>query len=241
MSTGKNPPKAIFDKLTPDEINQFSADYRSGIKSDRQIAAEWGITHTTVRRWARALGISRDLVLAIQQRTKAKLAHKAAKDAAAEQQEPHRLDRPTERAVVEANADLCATVITTHRQDIARARKVLESLLGELEQDSMLTAEEVESIAAANGEASEVQQAAFRRAIGRGARVSDIKALIEALSRVTAMEREAYNLGEDGTPRGGAGAGQASTMTDVQRASRLAALIAKAQARKQSGEGDDAD
>ena len=73
----KKPPKASFDDLTPDDINLFSADYRAGIKSDRQIGAEWGISHTTVRRWAKALGISRDLVLAIQQRTKSKLAQKA--------------------------------------------------------------------------------------------------------------------------------------------------------------------
>lgn len=242
------------ESLGREMIIQFVSEYRCGQKTDRQLGAEYGVSHTTVRRWAKSLGITRDLRAAISGRTEEMLVEQflADRKAAAEKKQPpvsevepaecaeedkpqpsalakrHRLSPAQEHRIVEANATICAGVVLSHRDAIAQARRVVDSLLSELEEDDQKTAEQLRTIAN-SAQADREQQIEFWKTVSRSGRVSDLRAVVDALEKLIRMERQAFNIGADGLPVGGTNA--APELTDAQRAMRLASLLNRAQKR----------
>lgn len=140
-------------------------DYRAGIKSLRVLAAEYGISHGAINKRARRDGWSRDLSARIAERTR-EMVSRAAVSA-----EDTAVSRAAEKAVVEANATLQADIILAHRTDIQAARALVVSMLGELD---------------AAGQAREELSLSSRAVI--------VDKLSGALSRLVALEREAFGL-----------------------------------------------
>lgn len=140
-------------------------DYRAGVKSLRVLAAEYGISHGAINKRARRDGWSRDLSARIAERTR-ELVSRAAVSA-----EDTAVSRAAEKAVVEANATLQADIIMAHRTDIQAARALVVSMLGELD---------------AAGQAREELSLSSRAVI--------VDKLSGALSRLVALEREAFGL-----------------------------------------------
>ena len=81
------------------------------------------------------------------------------------------VSRAAEKAVVEANATLQADIILAHRTDIQAARALVVSMLGELD---------------AAGQA--------REELSLSSRAGIVDKLSGALSRLVALEREAFGL-----------------------------------------------
>lgn len=140
-------------------------DYRAGVKSLRVLAAEYGISHGAINKRARRDGWSRDLSARIAERTR-ELVSRAAVSA-----EDTAVSRAAEKAVVEANATLQADIILAHRTDIQAARALVVSMLGELD---------------AAGQA--------REELSLSSRAGIVDKLSGALSRLVALEREAFGL-----------------------------------------------
>lgn len=140
-------------------------DYRAGVKSLRVLAAEYGISHGAINKRARRDGWSRDLSARIAERTR-EMVSRAAVSA-----EDTAVSRAAEKAVVEANATLQADIILAHRTDIQAARALVVSMLGELD---------------AAGQAREELSLSSRAVI--------VDKLSGALSRLVALEREAFGL-----------------------------------------------
>lgn len=105
---------------------RIELDYRAGIKTLRQIAAEHGISDGAIRKRAKRDGWERDLAGKIQAKAEAIVQRKALREET----------RPTpaaEREVIEAAALAVADVRLAHRSDIHRTRRICMSLLDELE------------------------------------------------------------------------------------------------------------
>ena len=164
-------------------------DYRAGVKSLRVLGAEYGISHGAINKRARRDGWPRDLSARIDERTR-ELVSRAAVSA-----EDTAVSRAAEKAVVEANATLQANVILSHRTDIQAARSLVVSMLKELDlvsQNRDLLEQMAEAVTA--DDKSVRRQELFERAISLPSRAGAVDKLSGALSRLVALEREAFGL-----------------------------------------------
>lgn len=104
--------------------------YRSGIRSLKDIGAEFGVSDAGIIKRAKRDGWARDLAAKIQAKAEAKV---SASLVSAEVSEMRTL---TEKAVVDAGAEAVARVRISQRTDIQRSRKLAMELMEELESDS---------------------------------------------------------------------------------------------------------
>lgn len=201
---------AQAEKAAPD-WERIEADYRAGVLSVREIAASQGISHTAIQKRAKSEGWERDLSAKI----KAKAETLVAKQEVAKQVATARAE--TDKAIVEANAQVIANVRLAHRTDIHRSRNLVMSLLGELEHQTENTElyEQLAELLIDTGDdekdrgANAKRWEAFNRAISLSNRSSTMKSLADSLKTLVALEREAYGIvdaqkvemtGKDGGP-----------------------------------------
>lgn len=165
--------------------------YRAGLLSVREIASQQGVTHTAINKRAKRDGWERDL--------KAKIKAKA--DSLVSKREVSRLvsteKAVSERQLIEASAEVIASVRMEHRGDIRRARNIASSLFGELEAecadvgallklgDLMLAPDEN-----GNDKLNEI----YRKVISMPGRVKSMKDLSDTLKTLIGLERQAYDI-----------------------------------------------
>lgn len=155
---------------------RIEADYRAGVKSVREIAAENGITHGAINKRARRDAWDRDLNARIQAKADALVS----KQAVSAEVSAAKLD--TERKVIEISAQAVANVRLAHRTDIKRMRDHVSKLQTELEQMEAMT----------EGKP------------GLGVRVDLAKKIADAQKTLVGLEREAWgiqNSSEGQTPQ----------------------------------------
>lgn len=103
-------------------------DYRAGIKTVRQIAAERGVSHTAIQKRAKQFSWTRDLTEKIQAAAKAKVAKKVVATSVATEKQL------SDAATVEAYSDVVASVDMIQREDVKLAidnsRSQLKELVG---------------------------------------------------------------------------------------------------------------
>jgi hypothetical protein len=174
---------------------KLEADYRANIKSMRVLASEYGISTARIGQVAEENGWTRDIAAKVKAKTQAKL------DASLLDS---KLDgkKATEKEVIEVASETQKNVILSHRTDIARARKLVMSLLNELEGESSdpeLLARLGELVYSkleeeVGGKLADKMMEAFRKASSLPGRVGTMKALAEAMKNLIPMEREAFGL-----------------------------------------------
>lgn len=207
-------------------------DYRAGLLSLREIATKDGnVTEGAIRKKAKGQGWTRDLSAKI----------KAKADDLVRKQEVRTQVRSesaaNERQAIEASAQAIAAVRLNHRGDIKRARDLVIRMLEELELQTGKLDEfdklgELMYAPSENG--IDKLNELYRKVISLSGRVSNVKALSDALKNLIGLEREAWGLND--LPTEGAGAGR--ELSDVERATRLASILARARARAEAaGEG----
>lgn len=202
-------------KKSPDWL-VIEADYRAGIKPLRQIAEEHGITHGAVNKRAKRDEWTRDLGAKIAAQAEA-LVSKAAVST-----EVSAAKKITEKAIVDAAANVQYTVRMEHRADIKRSRALFQSLLGELEAVGAARGRELldalaESLVAEEGEdedAARRRQTRNRKLLADihalPGRIDSAKRLSEMLERLVRLEREAFGISND--DGGDSGRGSAKTV-----------------------------
>ncbi|RIJ85000.1 hypothetical protein RSP822_18205 [Ralstonia solanacearum] len=187
---------AQSEKPAPD-WERIEADYRAGLLSVREIASSQGISHTAIQKRAKAEGWERDLAAKIKAKAEALVAKReVAKSVAME-------TAATERVIVEANAEVIAGVRMSHRQDIARARKLAMTLLEELEveTDNVDLFEELgEILRSEDDKGQDKRNDVYRKVISSAGRIDGMKKLAETLKVLISLEREAYGLAETERP-----------------------------------------
>ena len=160
-------------------------EYRAGQLSVREIAARHGCNASTVSRRARRYGWERDLSDQVRQRAQAK-AVLGGEDG-------------DDEAIVEAAAERGAEVIQTHRRDIRDGRQTVEMMLAELRAECQQPglAEMAEQQIEAEG-ADQKRANAIRQAVSLPGRAGVMRDLSQSMQRLVALERQAYNLDDDG-------------------------------------------
>jgi len=174
-------------------------EYRCGIKSLKAIGAEFGVSDAGIIKRAKRDEWDRDLSLRIQAKADAKVSADAVSD------EVSALTKIAEKQIVEANAELQALVRREQRSDITRSRKLVMSLLCELEyqtENVELYHQLAELLHDSDDKAFDKRNELLNKAISLNSRSGTMKSLTESLKTLVGLEREAFGI--DTTARFGA-------------------------------------
>lgn len=173
-------------------------EFRAGVKPLRDIGAEHGVSHTAITKRANKHGWTRDLNAKIRAKADLLVSKEAvSKEVAME-------TKIAEQEIVEANAVLQATIRREHRRDISRSRKLVITLLEELETQTggiELLHELGDLINAPDPEDTEALRAikqkrmdAYHKVISLSGRTGTMKSLTDSLKTLVGLEREAFGI-----------------------------------------------
>ena len=202
--------------------------YRAGIRSLKDIGAEFGVSDAGILKRAKRDGWERDLKAKIQAKADAKVS------AALVSAEVSAEAKLTEALVIETEATVQARIRLAHRTDIARSRGLAMKLLAELEHhtdhgdlyerlEELLYGEEPDQDG--GKERHRKMTEVFQKAMSLSGRTKTMKDLGDTLKTLIALEREAFGLasvadGGDKPP--------AAALSDNELARRIAFTLAQA-------------
>ena len=165
--------------------------YRAGGMSLREIASQHGISEGAIRKRAKRDDWSRDLNAKIQQKA----------DDLVRKQEVRKQVRNestlTERVLIEATAEVIATVRMEHRGDIRRARELTNMLFDELgAQCADVSALERlgDIMFDPDDKGRDRLNEIYQKVISLPSRVKSMKDLSDSLKTLIGLEREAYSI-----------------------------------------------
>ncbi|EOG1842526.1 hypothetical protein [Enterobacter hormaechei] len=165
--------------------------YRAGVMSLREIASQHGISEGAIRKRAKRDDWSRDLNAKIQQKA----------DDLVRRQEVRKQVRNestlTERVLIEATAEVIATVRMEHRGDIRRARELTNTLFDELGAQcaDVSALEQLGDIMFdPDDKGRDRLNEIYQKVISLPSRVKSMKDLSDSLKTLIGLEREAYSI-----------------------------------------------
>lgn len=123
-------------------------------------------------------------------------------------------------------AELNKQVILAHRHGLQALTNVKQTLLTQIEQAAVLLpdlADVIEMVRKPDDNGMDRANDALRKAMSRSALVDDLKKLADVDEKVRKGEREAFGL--DVAPEDAGGPASTKSMTDAERAIRLARLL----------------
>lgn len=171
---------------------KIEADYRVGVDTLRAIAARYqGLNHVAIKRRADKEGWERDLSSRIAQKADALVTRDAVTTPVT------RIGPVTEKQVIDANAEMQASIIRSERKDVKRARDLVSKLFSELEQvtDNYDLMEQLGELLVSPDDANiDKLNDAYRRCISLPGRVDMAKKLSETLEKVINTERRVYKI-----------------------------------------------
>lgn len=184
--------------------------YRAGIRSLKDIGAEFEVSDAAIIKHAKKAGWTRNLKAKIEAKAAAKVS------AAMVSEEVSAEAKLTEATVVEVESTVRARIELAQRRDIGRGRSVVTALLSELEdvtigQDRLETifellndpeGEDEDGSSAAKDRVRKLREA-FERAMSLTNRSGTAKSLAESLKVLIGLERQAYKMDADDIPEGG--------------------------------------
>ncbi|HBT3052893.1 TPA: hypothetical protein MBE97_000851 [Klebsiella aerogenes] len=165
--------------------------YRAGVMSLREIASQHGISEGAIRKRAKRDDWSRDLNAKIQQKA----------DDLVRKQEVRKQVRNestlTERVLIEATAEVIATVRMEHRGDIRRARELTNTLFDELGAQcaDVSALEQLGDIMFdPDDKGRDRLNEIYQKVISLPSRIKSMKDLSDSLKTLISLEREAYSI-----------------------------------------------
>lgn len=199
---------------------RIELDYRAGVKTLRQIAAEHGVTHAYIAKRAKANGWERDLAEKIRQKAE-QLVTKAAVTKTVTTK-----TRADEREVIEANGHAMADVLLSHRRDIQRSKSIVMRLLEELEQqtglENVALLEQLgELLRAEDDKGADRLNDLYRKIISLPERAKTMKSLADSLRVTVDLQRQAFGMDAKGATADG-GSGTARIAVEFVRPARRA-------------------
>ena len=181
--------------------------YRAGIRSLKDIGADYGVSDAGIIKRAKRDGWERDLRAKIQARAEAKVS------ASLVSAEVSAQTKVAERQLIEANAQAVADVRLSQRKLIQRKQVIVESLMQELEaqvgpENAALLADLGEVMRSPDENGQDKLNDLYRKIISLPERAKTAKTLAETLRIAVDMERQAFGMdakGADGATPGAAG------------------------------------
>ena len=173
--------------------------YRAGIRSLKDIGAEFGVSDAGIIKRAKRDGWERDLRAKIQAKAEAKVS------ASLVSAEVSAQTKVAERQIIEANAQAVADIRLAHRSDIRRARNLTNSLLAELEAQTdpstlAMLHELGEMLRNEDDNGQDRRNDLYTKVISLSERSKTMKTLADSLRVVVDMERTAFSMDKDQGP-----------------------------------------
>ena len=170
--------------------------YRAGIRSLKDIGAEFGVSDAGIIKRAKRDGWERDLRAKIQAKAEAKVS------ASLVSAEVSAQTKVLERQVVEANAQAVADIRLAHRRDIHRARRLTNALLDELEKQTdpdtlALLGDLGEMLRNPDKYDNDKLNNLYQAIISLPERSKTMKVLVESQQKLVLLERQAFGLDAD--------------------------------------------
>jgi hypothetical protein len=166
-------------------------EYRAGIRSLKDIGAEFGVSDAGILKRAKKEEWQRDLTERIRAKAEAKVS------AALVSEKVSAESNANERIVVEASAQVLADALLGQRRDVSRSRSIVQKLFDELEaqgdglEELAMLGEALES-----GDEEKLAQIA-RKVIAFPSRVDSAKKLAESLRTLVELERKVLRIKDD--------------------------------------------
>lgn len=165
--------------------------YRAGVLSVRELAGKYGISHQAISKRAKKDGWERDLKAKVQAKADALVAKReVARQVATE-------STISERQLIEATAEVIATVRMEHRGDIRRARELTNTLFDELGAQcaDVSALEQLGDIMFdPDDKGRDRLNEVYQKVISLPSRVKSMKDLSDSLKTLIGLEREAYSI-----------------------------------------------
>lgn len=165
--------------------------YRAGVMSLREIASQHGISEGAIRKRAKRDDWSRDLNAKVKERAD-DLVRKAEV-----RKQVRNESTLTERVLIEATAEVIATVRMEHRGDIRRARELTNTLFDELGAQcaDVSALEQLGDIMFdPDDKGRDRLNEIYQKVISLPSRVKSMKDLSDSLKTLIGLEREAYSI-----------------------------------------------
>ena len=167
--------------------------YRADLRTNAQIARDFGIHATTITRRAKKHAWKRDLKHRIKERANALVQERAVKALASDDQ------------TIEENAQITANVRLAHRQNIGAAQAMMMTLYSDLQaQIGMDNRARLEDLFIAALKANAIDESAleaYERVTSLSNHVRVMKDLADTMTKLVTLERQAYGLDDvDSSP-----------------------------------------
>lgn len=172
--------------------------YRADLRTFAQLASDFGVADSTVRRRAKKHGWKRDLKSRIKERTNQIVQERAVQSLASDQ-------IARDDMTIEENAQLTANVRLAHRQNIGAAQAMMMTLYSDLQAqigiDNRARLEDL-FIAALQAEVVDASALeAYERVTSLSNHVRVMKDLADTMTKLVTLERQAYGLDDvDSSP-----------------------------------------
>lgn len=174
-------------------------EYRAGMLSVREIARQYGVTDTAIRKRAKAEGWERDLSQKVREAARAKLVR------ADGSREGSQERRANDAQAVDFAAERQVEVVRQHRTAIGRGRDLTLRLLDELDASTTRVGElEAMIEEETRGDSNSTRRNSMMRAVSLGGRATVMRDLSTAAKNWIALERQAFNMDEKPEDDGGA-------------------------------------
>lgn len=173
--------------------------YRAGIKSLREIGAEFGVAAPSIHKHAKKNGWTQDLSAKIHAKAEALVNAEVANTEAANSA-ANAKNAVSQQAVVDANAQAIYQVRIGHRKGLTKLIAIKDKLLNSLEAvvDNLPElAEVIEMVRQPDERGMDKANDALRRAMDRSTVIEDLKKLAEVDEKVRKGEREAFGITND--------------------------------------------
>lgn len=177
--------------MTRPDWEAIESAYRAGVMSLREIASQHGISDTAIRKRAKKEGWSRDLAAKIQAKADDLVRRREVRTKVRTE------NATSERELIEANAEVIATVRMEHRGDIRRARELTNMLFDELagECGDVAALEMLGDLMRREDDKGQDKlNDLYHKIISLPSRVKSMKDLSDSLKTLIGLEREAYSI-----------------------------------------------
>lgn len=184
--------------MTKPDWEAIESAYRAGLMSLREIASQHSISEGAIRKRAKRDDWSRDLQAKIQERAEDLVRKKEVRKQVRSE------GAFSERVLIEATAEVIATVRMEHRGDIRRARELTNTLFDELagECGDVAALEQLgDLMRSPDDKGMDKLNDLYHKIISLPSRVKSMKDLSDSLKTLIGLEREAYSIENKAEPK----------------------------------------
>ena len=206
---------AATPKKHPVDWDVVEPHYRAGIRSLKDIGAEYSVSDAAIIKHAKKFQWTRNLKAKIQARAQEKVS------AAMVSAEVSARTKITEAVRIDIESNVLSRVQLSHRRDIGRSRNIVMTLLSELEavcgtENAALLAELGDMMRRPDQHGQDKFNDLYQKLVSLPGRAKTMKDLGDSLKTMIGLEREAFSLNDAEE-----GANTGREMSDAELAVRL--------------------